>query len=107
MGMFDEKRYLTGANGEFNVGDVFRLHSAVLGDTVTINRQERLEAVLEVDRGDGAAFVVFTSGQGIVNQVKRIDSTDDFPRWVKLVEQSTGKAGQNAMHLLEPAESPG
>lgn len=107
MGMFDDKLYLTGDNGIFEVGQPFILHDATtMGRPVTIQGRERSEVKLEVARMEakGEVFSVFTSGAAIVNQVERMSAEDKsrFPMTVVVVEKPSGKG--NPMNLIMPYE---
>lgn len=79
MGMFDEKRYLTGKNGVVGAGDVFHLHGA--GIAGTVRRQgtgeQTPEAFLMVSKsGTEDPLRVFTTGVAIAGQVARMDRDD-------------------------------
>lgn len=110
MGMFDEKRYLTGPNGIVKVGDEFHLHGAQVSGQVRKPDGNGMvdEVALLVSRtGAEDPITVFTTGTAIVGQVKRQDDGDRraFAApggvHVRLTERETG-AGRNPMHLLEP-----
>jgi hypothetical protein len=86
--MFDDKKYLTGDNGEFKEGDEFTLVAARIAGTVKVNGQDRTEAKLTILDANGDELTVYTSGRGIVGAIERIDS-NDLPARVKLSSKET------------------
>lgn len=109
MGMFDKPQYLTGDNGAFNTGDTFWLHNARVDGTVQINGEPRDQCKLLVSRErDGETFAVYSSGRGIVNQVRRMDASDRnaMPLEVRLDEAPAKVAGRNPTNVLTPANAP-
>lgn len=79
MGMFDEKRYLTGKNGICQAGDTFHLHDAGIDGMVRQPGRDGQvpEAYLVISRnGTEDPIRVYTTGTAIVGQVQRIDAKD-------------------------------
>lgn len=101
MGMFDDKKYLTGDNGEFKEGDTFHLHSAELAGEIVINNDKRTEARLVVNKPGEEKMTVFTSGRGIVGAVERIEP-NDLPALVRLESKQTRNG---PMYVLAKAEA--
>ena len=104
MGMFDKPKYLTGDEGFADAGDVIWLHNAKLDGTTTVNGSQRDQVKLLVSRErDGEKTAVYTSGVGIVNQIKRMDASDRaaFPMEVRLDQIPSGKG--NPTNVLTPA----
>lgn len=105
MGMFDKPQYMTGKNnGYVQPGDTFWIHQARLDGTANIAGETRDQAKLLVSRTkDGEQSVVFTSGMGIVGQIRRMDADDraQMPIEVRL-DQVPSKQG-NPTHTLTPA----
>jgi hypothetical protein len=107
MGMFDAPQYLTGTNGFVSAGDKFWLHNARLDGTVTVQGKDRDQAKLAVSHDqNGEQVIVFTSGIGIVNQVRRMshDDISNLPMEVRL-DQAPSKQG-NPTYVLSPASAP-
>lgn len=108
MGMFDKPQYLTGREGGYvEAGDVFWLHNARVDGTVVINGTPRDQVKLLVSHTeDGEQTVVWASGVGIVNQVKRMSPQDRaaLPMEVRLDAINTGKG--NPAHVMSPADAP-
>lgn len=74
MGMFDKPMYLTGENGFVSAGDIFWLHNAkVEPGTGKFGDQAKL---LVSHEKDSEKMIVYTSGKGVVNQIKRMDNSD-------------------------------
>lgn len=108
MGMFDKPQYLTGKDGFVEAGDTFWLHNAKLdGQSTTQNGEKRDQAKLLVSKARGDTPVpVYTSGIGIVNMVRRIDTDDRaaMPLEVRLDQVPSGKG--NPTFVLTPADAP-
>jgi hypothetical protein len=109
MGMFSEKRYLTGSGEKpgFTVpGEAFWLHDAKLVGMVTTPNGAKLEAKLLVSRtgNAGEAEAVFTTGAAITGQIERMSPDDrgNFPTKVKIDLLDTGKG--NPANVLVPAD---
>lgn len=98
MGMFDDKKYLTGDNGEFKVGDSFRLIEAKINGTIKVNGQDRTEAKLRVQREDGQPFDVYTSGIAIVGAIERMEP-GDLPANVVLGNKETRNGNAHILQL--------
>lgn len=110
-GMFDKPQYLTGKDGAgfVEVGNVFWLHNARIEGTTRFNDVERVNIKLKVSHErDGATEIVFTSGVGIANQVKRMTAEDRnaFPVEVRLDAIPATRAGFNPTFVLTPADQP-
>lgn len=104
MGMFDKPKYLTGEDGYVNVGDTFFLHNARIDGQSNVGGERKDQAKLLVSRTkDGPTEVVFTSGTGIVGQVRRMDADDRaaMPIEVRLDEVPSNKG--NPTKVLTPA----
>lgn len=107
MGMFDKPQYLTGDDGFVSAGDIFWLHNARIDGQVTINGVGKDQAKLLVSHEiDSERVAVFSSGAGIVNQVKRMESADRarMPFEVRL-DQVPSKQG-SPTYVLSPAADP-
>jgi hypothetical protein len=107
MGMFDKPQYLTGDQGYAQPGDTFFIHNARIDGTVNVGGQQREQAKLAVSREkDGPSEIVYTSGTGIVAQIRRMDSQDraGFPLHVRL-DQIPSQKG-NPTNVLTPADQP-
>ena len=106
MGMFDAPRYLTGGDNPYvTQGGKFWLHGAEPGGMSNLNGKEREQVKLTVSRSvEGDQEIVFTSGMGIVNQIKRMNAADRaaLPMHVMLSQVPSGKG--NPTHVLEPVE---
>jgi hypothetical protein len=101
MGMFDDKKYLTGDNGEFKEGDEFHLHSAEIVGEIVVKNEKRTEAKLVVNKPGEDRMTVYTSGRGIVGSVERIEP-GDLPAKVRLTSRQTPNGN---MYLLAKAEA--
>lgn len=104
MGMFDKPQYLTGKEGYVQVGDTFWIHNAKVDGTVTINGNTRDQVKLLVSHErDSERESVFTSGAGIVGQVRRMSAEDrqNFPIEVRL-DAVPSRQG-NDVNVLTPA----
>lgn len=107
MGMFDKPQYLTGKNpgdGYVDPGDVFWIHQARLDGTANVAGTTRDQAKLKVSKErDGEQTIVFTSGTGIVGQIRRMDASDRqaMPLEVRLDQVPSGKG--NPTNVLTPA----
>jgi hypothetical protein len=109
MGMFDKPKYLTGKQGEgfVQAGETFWLHRAKLDGTVTVAGETREQAKLEVSREkDGEHEIVFTSGMGIIGQIRRMDDSDraQMPMELRLDQLPSTKG--NPTNVLTPAAAP-
>ena len=106
MGMFDKPQYLTGKENAFaQPGDTFWLHNARIDGTANVAGQQREQAKLLVSyERDGERVAVYTSGTGIVGQVKRMDQSDraQMPIQVRLDQVPSDKS--NPTNVLTPAE---
>lgn len=107
MGMFDKPKYLTGKEDAFaQPGDVFWLHNARLDGEATVAGERRAQMKLLVSHEkDGEQIIVFTSGTGIVGQLRRMDQTDRaaMPIEVRLDQVPSGKG--NPTNVLNPASA--
>ena len=104
MGMFDKPQYLTGDEGFINVGDTFWLHAAKVDGVTNVQGKEREQVKLLVSHeSNGEKVTVFTSGAGIVGQVRRMDENDrrNMPMELRL-DEIPSKHG-NATRVLTPA----
>lgn len=109
MGMFDKPQYLTGDDGYVNPGDTFWLHACRIDGTTTVGGSERDNVKLLVSHEqDGDKAIVYTSGAGIANQVRRMDADDraNLPMEVRLDQIPPRKAGHNPTNVLTPADAP-
>lgn len=109
MGMFDKPSYLTGNDGYAKPGDTFWLHNARVEGNATVGGESRPQAKLLVSRErDGEKTVVFTSGVGIVGQVRRMDAGDlaAMPVEVRLDAIPPQRQGNNPTNVLTPANLP-
>ena len=109
MGMFDKPQYLTGTDGFAQEGDTFFLHNARPDGVTSQGGQSREQVKLAVSRfRDEKPTVVWTSGRGIVGQVKRMDAQDreKFPMEVRLDAIPPTVAGNNPTFVLTPANQP-
>lgn len=107
MGMFDKPQYLTGDEGFVQPGDTFWIHQARMDGTVSVGGQQRDQAKLQVSHErDSEKVVVWTSGTGIVNQIRRMDQADRsaLPMEVRLDQIPSGKG--NPTNVLTPADQP-
>ena len=107
MGMFDKPQYLTGENGLVQKGDIFWLHNGKLDGKTNVGGTERDQVKLLVSlTKDGEKIVVFSSGTGIVNQIKRMDAGDraQLPMEVRLDQIASGKG--NPTNVMNPANAP-
>lgn len=107
MGMFDKPQYLTGPNGYVGPGETFWLHKARLDGTVTVSGTQREQVKMEVSHErDGEREVVFTSGTGIVGQVRRMSATDidNMPIEVR-IDQVPSRQG-NPTNVLSLSSAP-
>lgn len=109
MGMFDKPQFLTGKddNGFVQAGDVFWLHAARTDGTAIVSGKEREQAKLQVSHErDGEKVIVYTTGTGIVGQIRRMDSGDraNMPMELRL-DQVPSKQG-NPTNVLTPASQP-
>lgn len=107
MGMFDKPQYLTGPTGFVSPGETFWLHNARLDGTATVSGQVRDQVKMLVSKDkDSKKEVVFTSGAGIVGQVRRMDD-DDRSRMPQCLRLDTvpSKHG-NPTNVLTPADQP-
>jgi len=107
MGMFDAPKYLTGGKEPFvSVGDVFWLHAARMDGTTNLNGkvQDQVKLLVSHDR-NGEKEAVWTSGIGIVNQIRRMDATDqaNFPMEIRLDEVPSKSNPNNPTRVLTPA----
>lgn len=113
MGMFDEKRYLTGKSGVVTTGDTFRIHGARISGMVRKQGgapgDQVKEAELTISKdGTSEPIKVYTTGAGIVGQIDRLDAGDQqamrqtggMP--VRLGEIPASDASKNPTHILEP-----
>lgn len=110
MGMHDKPKFLTGRDGWINVGEEFFLHNAKLAGTSRVNGQDRPTAKLLVSRTpDGKREIVFTSGAGIVRQIREVDQ-DDYRTMqnggmhLRLDERASREG--NPVKVLTPASDP-
>lgn len=108
MGMFDQKRYLTGPSGLYSKGDKFLLHNAKLAGIVHVNGKQLQEVKLKVGTPDGGTEIVYTTGKAIVGQVERMDEEDraGMPFTVELDTIDTGKGNPAFILKLEGADAP-
>lgn len=109
MGMFDKPQYLTGDNGFASAGDTFWLHNARIDGSTVVGGAQRDNVKLLVSRErEGEKVIVYTSGAGIANQVKRMDAEDRsaLPREVRLDQIPPRQAGHNPTNVLTPVELP-
>lgn len=111
MGMFDKPQYLTGKgdNAYVSEGDTFWLHNARVEGETTVGNQTRTLVKLKVSyERDGDTSIVFTTGMGIVGQVRRMDSDDRaaMPFEVRLDAIPATKPGYSPTHVLTPAGDP-
>lgn len=107
MGMFDKPAYLTGDNGFVQAGETFFLHNARMDGTSKVNGTEREQCKLLVSHErDGEKVVVYTTGTGIVNQVRRMDNSDraSMPIELRLDQIPSGKG--NPTNVMTPADQP-
>lgn len=107
MGMFDKPKYLTGDDGWASPGQTFWLHNARLDGTTNVNGTPRDQAKLLVSESlDSPRETVYTSGAGIVNQIRRMSREDvaAFPIEVRL-DQIPSQKG-NPTNVLTPASEP-
>lgn len=106
MGMFDKPQFLTGREGAFvEPGETFWLHNARLDGQTNVRGQARDQAKLKVSKErDGEAVIVFTSGAGIVGQIRRMDDDDrrNMPYLVRLDQVPSTKG--NPTNVLTPAD---
>lgn len=105
MGMFDKPQYLTGKDDAFvQPGGTFWLHNARMDGTATVNGENREQAKLQVSHDrDGERVTVFTSGKGIVGQIRRMDDSDRAAMPMELrLDQIPSKQG-NPTNVLTPA----
>lgn len=105
--MYDKPKYLTGDDGYIDAGDTFWLHDAKLDGQTKVAGVSRDQVKLLVSRtADGPTEVVFSSGGGIVNQIKRMDADDRaaLPQEVRLDQIASGKG--NPTNILTPADRP-
>lgn len=106
MGMFDKPQFLTGKdNGFVQPGDTFWLHNAKVDGTTNVGGNQREQVKLRVSHErDGEKIDVWTSGMGIVNQIKRMDNSDraSMPFEVRLDEIPSTKG--NPTRVLTPAD---
>lgn len=121
MGMFDEKRYLTGKNGVVKEGDTFHIHNAGIAGEVRKPEGDGMipEAFMEISKtGAEDPIRVFTTGAAIVGQIQRMDGGDralmrnalGMP--VRLGTLPSTGPNRNPAFILEPAvaqdtDSPG
>lgn len=109
MGMFDKPQYLTGSDGFVSEGDEFWIHNARLDGTTTVGGTEREQVKMQVSRErEGEKVIVYTSGAGIVGQVKRMDKTDRdaMPMHVRLDTLPATQPGRSGTNVLTPANAP-
>jgi hypothetical protein len=111
MGMFDKPQYLTGKgdNAYVSEGDVFWLHNARIEGETNIGGNTRTLVKLKVSHErDGETAIVFTSGLGIVNQIRRMTADDRaaMPIEIRLDAIPSTKPGHNPTHVLTPAGEP-
>jgi len=109
MGMFDKPQFLTGKSETAYVqpGDTFWLHAARIDGTSNINGTVRDQAKLKVSHTkNGDTTIVYTSGAGVVGQIKRIDDSDRsaMPMEVRLDAIPSNKG--NPTHVITPADQP-
>lgn len=102
MSMFEDKKYLTGDNGEFKIGDIFRLLEARIVGKIKVNGDDRIEAKMKVQRKGEDPFDVYTSGRAITSAIDRMVSSD-LPAWVKIGTKTTPNGDA---HILEQAAEP-
>jgi hypothetical protein len=107
--MFDKPQYLTGKENPYvNPGDTFWIHNARLdGTTAKFSGEPREQAKLQVSRTrDGEKSIVFTSGRGIIGQVRRMDDGDRaaMPIEVRLDQLPNDEGNPTA--VLTPAGRP-
>jgi hypothetical protein len=108
MGMFDAPRYLTGKNGYVEEGDKFWIHNAKVDGVTNVNGKEREQVKLSVSKEkDGEREIVYTSGAGIVGQVRRMDENDrkNLPMEVRL-DTVPSKQGQPTNVLTPSSQAP-
>lgn len=101
MGMFDKPVYLTGDEGFVSVGETFWLHNA----RVEVGGKYGEQAKLQVSHDqDGEKLIVYTSGKGVVNQVKRMDGADRARMPMELrLDQVPSKEG-SPTNVLTPQD---
>lgn len=108
MGMFDKPQYLTGREGAYvEPGETFWLHNARIDGQTTVNGRTMDQAKLKVSKTrNGEQSVIFTSGAGVVGQVRRMDDGDraSMPFEVRL-DQIPSQKG-NPTNVLTPADQP-
>ena len=105
MGMFDKPQFLTGENGFVNVGETFWLHNARIDGQTRVSGEMKDQAKLQISRTkDGDTVIAFTSGTGIVGQIRRMDAKDraNMPMEVRLDEVPSQKG--NPTKVLTPAD---
>lgn len=102
MGMFDKPVYLTGDEGFISEGGVFWLHKARI-ETGSGKYGDQAKLLVSTDK-DGDQVVVYTSGKGIVNQIKRMDRSDvaALPMEVRLDQVPSDKGSPT--NVLTPAD---
>lgn len=104
MGMFDKPVYLTGDEGFVSAGETFWLHNARI-ETGSSKFGDQAKLQVSHDR-DGEKLVVYTSGKGVVNQVKRMDGADRARMPMELrLDQVPSKEG-SPTNVLTPADQP-
>jgi hypothetical protein len=102
MGMFDKPKYLTGTDGLVEEGDSFTLLAARRDGIVRTPSGEAEQVKLMVKLTNGEEHVCWTSGAGIVNQIRRMES-GDLPAEVRL---DTVQAARGKAFVLTPANEP-